>query len=152
MVPNIAFLGCVLDQVRKLYEKSLVTVPVEGERAMFTMLAAHTDVEMCTQWDKSWDEYVRGNVVSESAAKLIRSLMLKTIAAAGMPHDDNSSNDEGLDDNDADIPTLKLDKEGLEKILNPYTEVTKSDDDDSNSSDRHKTAKKFDKRRRLNNF
>ena len=58
-----------------------MTVPIEGERAMFSILATHMDLEMCTQWDKSWDEYVRGNVVSESAAKLIRSLMLKTIAA-----------------------------------------------------------------------
>ena len=119
---------------------------------MFTMLAAHTDVEMCTQWDKSWDEYVRGNVVSGSAAKLIRSLMLKTIAAAGMPQDDNSSNDEGLDNDDADIPTLRLDAAGLARILNPYTEVTKSEDDDSNASERHKTAKRFDKRRRLTSF
>ena len=47
-------------------------------------------------WNKSWDEYVRGNVVSESAAKLIRSLMLKTIAATGMPQDDNTTNDEGF--------------------------------------------------------
>ena len=69
-----------------------------------------------------------------------------------MPHDDNSSNDEGLDDNDADIPTLKLDAVGLAKILNPYTEVTKSEDDDSNASERHKTAKRFDKRRRLTSF
>ena len=61
---------------------------------MFSILTTHMDLEMCTQWDKSWDEYVRGNVVSESAAKLIRSLMLKTIAATGMPQDDNNTNDE----------------------------------------------------------
>ena len=42
MVPNIALLGCVLDKVQELYDKSLVTVPVEGKRAMFMLAAQRT--------------------------------------------------------------------------------------------------------------
>ena len=143
MVPNIALLGCVLDKVQELYEKRPVAVPAKGERAMFSMLAAHTNVEICTQWDKSWDEYVRGNVVSESAAKLIRSLMLKTIAATGMPQDDSSSNDEGFNEEDAETPTLTLTAAGLARILDPYTEVANGEDDGSSASEKHKTAKKI---------
>ena len=36
-----------------------------------------------TNWPAAWDEYVRGNVVSEASANLIRSFLLKTIAASG---------------------------------------------------------------------
>ena len=123
-------------------------VPIEGERAMFAILITHMDIEMCTQWDKSWDEYVRGNVVSESAAKLIRSLMLKTIAATGMPQDDSSSNDEGFNEDDAEIPTLTLNAADLARILDPYTEVANGADDGSSASEQHKTANRFKKRRR----
>ena len=122
-----------------------MTVPIEGERAMFSILATHMDLDMCTQWDKSWDEYVRGNVVSECAAKLIRSLMLKTSAATGMPQDDSSTNDEGFNADDADIPTLTLNAAGLARILDPYTEVANGEDDGSSASEKHKTAERFNK-------
>ena len=71
--------------------------------------------------------------------------MLKTIAATGMPQDDSSSNDEGFNEDDAEIPTLTLNAAGLARILDPFTEVANGEDDDSSASEQHKTAKRYDK-------
>ena len=36
-----------------------------------------------SNWAAAWDEYARGNVVSESSANLIRSFLLKTCIRKG---------------------------------------------------------------------
>ena len=69
-------------------------------------------------WTRSWDEYVRGNIVSKSAQSLIQSFLLKTVAASGHTCDDDESEAENAYD-DPDIPPLRLPALALEKFLNP---------------------------------
>ena len=44
---------------------------------------ARNDVFNEIVWPHSWDEYVRGNVVSDSSAALITSFLLKTMVGSG---------------------------------------------------------------------
>ena len=77
-------------------------------------------VKNLVAWEKSWDAYARGNVVTESAALLICSFLLKTIAATGVGLDDHNSSDEEHDQHDLDIPALKLDAPVFAQLSNPY--------------------------------
>ncbi len=55
----------------------------------------------------AWDEYVRNNVVSETAAKLIQTFLLNTMASSGKQADDAESEaDESADD--TELHPLKL--------------------------------------------
>ena len=49
-------------------------------------------------WTKAWDEYVRGNVVSHTAAKLIERFLLNTMASSGKAADDSQSEADASED------------------------------------------------------
>ena len=58
-------------------------------------------------WGNAWSEYVRGNVVSESAEILIRRFLLNTIASTGKESErDDIELDESEDD--VEFPRLTL--------------------------------------------
>ena len=56
---------------------------------------------------RPWDEYVRGNVVSHAAARLIQSFLLNTMAASGKTIGDAPSEADASEE-ETDIPTLKI--------------------------------------------
>ena len=58
-------------------------------------------------WTKAWDEYVRGNVVSHTAAKLIERFLLNTMASSGKAADDSQSEADASEDEE-ELPPLKL--------------------------------------------
>ena len=54
-------------------------------------------------WPHAWGEYVRGNVVSDAAAALIKSFLLKTLVGSG---DQQNAEDSEADrsENEQDVP------------------------------------------------
>ena len=69
-------------------------------------------------WAAAWDEYVRGNVVSEASANLITSFLLKTIAASGKVVGDNESEADESEP-DGDIAPLRLPSWKLQELIKP---------------------------------
>ena len=64
-VPHLLFLGLPLDVLKLYYAKS-------GDCSVTDHAARLQDF---VSWERTWDAYVRGNVVSEAAATLIRSFL-----------------------------------------------------------------------------
>ena len=83
MVPNLALLGWPEGKLSPVYSSFSATTTSTHD-------AAKSGQEF-VDWHASWEAYVRGNVVSSSAADLIRSFLLKTIAASGAKLDDDDS-------------------------------------------------------------
>ena len=79
------------------------------------MHAAHGSADL-TSWKTAWDEYVRGNVVSNAAAKLIRTFLLNTMAATGSGADDEAS-EADLSDDETELPTSRLSGERFCELL-----------------------------------
>ena len=75
-------------------------------------------VSSFVNWALAWDEYVRGNIVSRSSASLLKSFLLKTIAASGKNIDSDESEADVVDD-DPDLPPLRLTRAKLHEILTP---------------------------------
>ena len=64
---------------------------------------------------KEWDSYIRGNVVSEAAAHLIRSMLTKTVASKMDGGSEGSQGDES--DADDEIAPLVVKPEDLRRLL-----------------------------------
>ena len=77
-IPHLSLLGLSLQHLEVYYSRTAHLSSV-SEHEQMTQLPLGQIVE----WARAWDVYVRGNVVSQAAAKLIRSFLLKTIAASG---------------------------------------------------------------------
>ena len=106
VVPNVALLGWPEEKLSVVYSN--------------TSKHSATSEQEFVDWHASWEAYVRGNMVSTSAAGLIRSFLLKTIAASASQLDDGDSSDDQGPYDDPDIPLVKLDARKLSSILNPY--------------------------------
>ena len=74
---------------------------------------------MC--WHEAWFAYVRGNIVSVSAAKLIQSFLLKTLAGTDATAQEDDSDKEESDTN-ADIPALSVKTDSFRSLLLPTPE------------------------------
>ena len=67
------------------------------------------------QWMNTWSEYVRGHIVSKSAAQLIQSFLLNTFASSSANDDSESEADASEDD--PDVPPLKLSLQKFDDLL-----------------------------------
>ena len=67
-------------------------------------------------WRNAWNEYVRGNVVSEAAAKLITRFMLNTMTCSKQRDDDSDSHGDAADDEGA-VPPLKLSGQKFQELF-----------------------------------
>ena len=86
--------------------------------------SARNEVFSEISWPHAWDEYVRGNVVSDSSASLIKSILLKTMVGSGdKPNAEESEADESEDDKD--FPPLQLPAPQLQELLKPAMTTTK---------------------------
>ena len=76
--PHLSLLGLSLQHLEVYYSRTahLSSVTDHEQKTQLPW-------EQIVEWARAWDVYVRGNVVSQAAAKLIRSFLLKTIAASG---------------------------------------------------------------------
>ena len=69
-------------------------------------------------WAAAWEEYVRGHVVSKTAADLIQSFLLKTMAVGGKSNDSDESEADQPED-DPDVPALRLSRSALLDLIAP---------------------------------
>jgi hypothetical protein len=102
-----------------------------------------TAEESMPSWAGSWSRYIRGNIVSEHAAKLIRRFLSLTLARSSYDgresDDDAESGKENMEGCGADPVKLKLDD--LHQILR----VKEAHEDDSEQKD-EKTTDKLSKK------
>ena len=75
--PHLSLLGLSFKHLEAYYSRTAHLSVSESDQKTLLPLA------QIVEWSRAWDVYVRGNVVSQAAAKLIRSFLLKTIAASG---------------------------------------------------------------------
>ena len=68
------------------------------------------------QWAAHWEEYVRGNVVSKHAARIIQTLLLSTFEQSNQIQNDDAES-VGVSDAEAEIKPLKLDRMGAKMRL-----------------------------------
>ena len=71
---------------------------------------------MAASWASSWGSYIRGNVVSEHACRIITNFLTATMARTAA--DGDSSEDEADDPHDDDVPPLCPSAEDVTALLN----------------------------------
>ena len=102
-----------------------------------------TAEETMPSWVGSWSRYIRGNVVSEHAAKLIRRFLSLTLALSSYDgresDDDAESGKENMEGYGADPVKLKL--EDLHQILR-VKEACEDDSEQKNEKEIDKLGKK----------
>ena len=67
-------------------------------------------------WRHAWDEYVRGNVASDAAAKLIQRFLLKAMASSGKA-DDGGQSDADASEDETELPPLKLSSPKFQELF-----------------------------------
>ena len=76
-------------------------------------------------WKNAWDEYVRGKVVSDTAAKLIQRFLLNTMASSGKAADVEQSEADASGDESELLP-LKLSARNFRNCSNRRRKLTAS--------------------------
>ena len=158
-IPNLALLGLPHERLLDVYATSHTRSAAGHDQSRLldvyatsdTRSAAGHDQSLCNvvAWERTWDAYVRGNVVSDAAAMLIRSFLLKTIAATGATMEEEKSSDEEDEPHDPEIPTVKLDASQFQQLLSPCRDVSESQDE---SRELKKTGKKLQRHQRKKFF
>ena len=116
-MPHLSLLGLSKKSLSTLYG-GVLTPGSKHMKFRKSIDKKQPSVSSETNWPAAWDEYVRGNVVSEASANLIRSFLLKTIAASGKVVGDNESEaDES--EHEGDIAPLRLPSWKLQELLKP---------------------------------
>ena len=127
-VPHLSVLGLRQDSLRKLYEQRLHSQLKIEKRVSLSEVNNNPSVFEQMDWAYAWDDYIRGCVVSRSAAVLIQSFLLKTMAASGQGGDSESDADESDGDNNCEVPRLQLPASKLQELLAPPCKKTESAD------------------------
>ena len=113
LVPNFELIGLDRTSVEIAYDNEKPPAPKAAR--MQSTKPAYTSIHQATQWHNAWNEYIRGNIVSESARDLIQSFLLKTMAASYTRTDEESDADVSSDD-DA-VPRLEIAADQFHKLL-----------------------------------
>ena len=87
LVPHLSLVGCGRTILQQVYEVSRKPVSKTSKE-----LPTHSAQEHA-QWHATWNAYVRGHVVSYTAAELIQSFLLKTLAASGGQQNDDANSE-----------------------------------------------------------
>ena len=67
--------------------------------------------------------------MSDAAAMLIRSFLLKTIAATGTTMELDHSSDEGNEPHDPDIPAVRLEASQFQQLLSPCRDISETQEE-----------------------
>ena len=117
-VPHLKLLGLPQTSLTRVY-KMLTTVQDDpGDN-----VSSKTKISEDVDWTTSWENYVRGHVVSERAAAYIKTFLLQTQVGGG---DDNEEEDEDNipePDKDMEMPSLNLNKADFQNLLACEDEV-----------------------------
>ena len=117
-VPHLSLLGMEAAQLEEWHE-SLGQPSTAQAPSRLTKKTAKKRPESVLEkvsWKNAWDEYVRGNVVSDAAARLIQSFLLNTMASSGKAADDVQSDADATED-EAELPPLKLPCRKFQELL-----------------------------------
>ena len=130
-VPHLSLLGLSKQSLETLYG-GVVTRRSKHSKSELNKIklmktADNNEASVISQsnWAAAWDEYARGNVVSESSANLIRSFLLKTIAASGKVVDNNESEADESEP-EGEIAPLRLPRGKLQELLKPTLHADES--------------------------
>ena len=150
-----ALLGLRWEALQEVYDTTSQRDPKKQKLVSLSEEKKRPSIYDQVDWGRAWDEYVRGHAVSQNAADLIKSFLLKTMAAASKGGDSESEADESEDDNAKDIPRLQLPATKLRELLRPPSSMpVLPDEDNENSSLGQKLIKssqqKIQKKRRAN--
>ena len=91
-------------------------------------------------WMNTWSEYVQGNIVSNSAARLIQSFLLNTwTTSSSRDNEDDSQAD--ASEEETELPALKLSSQKLADLLRPSGTTATADQDKNDKT--QSTAEKL---------
>ena len=133
-VPHLSILGLRYEALQKVYDTSAERDPKKQKLQSLSEVEKRSSIYDEIDWGRAWDQYVRGHVVSQTAADLIKSFLLKTMAAASKGGDSESEADESEDDNAKDIPRLQLPATKLRELLRPPSSMPVLPDEDNKNS------------------
>ena len=127
VVPHISLLGCNREMLERVYlgqaAKCSEAGPTVAKQTRIRNIAHSVPNCMDDQvhWSRAWDEYVRGHVVSETAAHLIQSFLLKTMAVSG-GNADNEEDEADKSEDETEITPLRISRMDLQSLLAPLDE------------------------------
>ena len=125
-MPHLSLLGmeaAVLQQWQKTLPHQSQDYDSSKQRKKTTKNEEQSTLDMIS-WRNAWDEYVRGNVVSNAAAKLVTRFLLNTMAATATAADGPQSDADASGSED-EIPPMKLSAIKFQEL------IKSSKDDDS---------------------
>ena len=130
-VPHLSLLGLRWEAMQEVYDTTSQRDPKKQKLVSLSEEKKRQSIFDQVDWGRAWDEYVRGHVVSQNAANLIKSFLLKTMAAAAKGGDSESEADESEDDNTNDVPRLQLPAMKLRELLSPSSNTPVVPDEDN---------------------
>jgi len=137
LVPHLALLGCGRTVLQQVYEVSRKPVSKTSKGVPTHSAQQHV------QWHATWNAYVRGHVVSYTAAELIQSFLLKTLAASGGQQNDDANSEADKSEDDTDLLPLKLSRAGLKQVLAPSSIAADCGDVSGEDGDKKSTGAKL---------
>ena len=128
-VPNLTLLGLDKAALRCVYDSATLPLPKVAKTAKDS-----GDIQTVADkvdWMSTWFEYVRGNIVSNSAARLIQSFLLNTWASS-TAHADNDESEADASEEETELPPLKLSSEKIGEMLPPSATTTTINQEEDN--------------------
>ena len=114
VVPSITLLGLTRARLTMVYEKT----PEQPDKVRRPLGTVHEPtMETQVQWHEAWQEYIRGHIVSLSAADLIKSFLLHTLAASGSTNDHDNHSDREESEGEPGITLLELPHNTLQELI-----------------------------------
>ena len=107
-VPHLGLLGCAQETLQHFYT---VGVKNPKRRRMSTKgpdRKINSSIAGALNFHCAWEEYIRGNVVSQNSVRLIKSFLMNTIAATHYEDDIEAQSEADRSDAVNDAPSLKL--------------------------------------------
>ena len=133
-MPHLSLLGFIAEALSTVYTSTAASHSVQ-KAGPANKPAGNDAITENLRWHESWNAYVRGNIITESAAKLIQSFLLKTLTGADTGDRDADSEEEASE-NDNSLPALRVTSSNLKKLLTaaPVAEEGSDGSNDENKS------------------
>ena len=134
-MPNLSSLGLPVELLYSIYESPL-TQPLKMQDVCSTkqtkvavntapkntqQSSNHSGPSLATQvqWHTAWSQYVGGCVVSKSAAQLIQSFLIQTMAGTSSTQETGAGSDGQESEDDPEVPPLTLASDKLQGLICP---------------------------------
>jgi hypothetical protein len=138
-VPHLALLGCSQTVLRQAFDVSRTP----ASKARKAPDPQTHSVQEHVQWHTTWNAYVRGHVVSHTAAQLIQSFLLKTLAVSGGHENNDEHSEADKSDEDTDVLPLRLSRAGLKEVLAPACLASGAENKSAADDEQHPASGKL---------